>query len=210
MGYIKQYKEFLKSIIIVMGTNGISYFLIKLFINNYNVINSFVNFPIIKEFVFFYDIWYPFVILVSFFIYIHNKEVYYKLIYTIIISAILSYITFIVYPTVIARPEIEVNNFVDWILDFTYKSDTPPVNCFPSLHCIFCFILIYYTLISKNIKKVPKCIIIIISTLIILSTLFIRQHIIEDGICSIIYVFIAIILVKFLQKFFQKVFKFIF
>ena len=74
------------------------------------------------------------------------------LIVTMLIAAFLSHITFIIYPTMINRPNIEVKNIIDYILDLTYKSDTPAVNCLPSRHCVYCFIMMYYILKNKNFK----------------------------------------------------------
>ena len=207
---MKKYKEYLKSIIIVMGTNGFVYFLIKLALSNYNVLNSFLDVPLIKSFVFFYDSWYPFVILAAFFIYLHDHETYYKLIFSIIISAILSYITFVIYPTMVIRPDIEVKTVVDWLLDFTYRTDSPAINCFPSLHSIFCLLISYYIYKCQNMKKTYKIGIIIYSTLIVLSTVFIKQHIVEDVICSIIYVIIALVLVHYFSDKLKKLLKYIF
>ncbi len=206
---MKKYKEFLKSIIIVLATQGIIYFLIKLFINDYHLINSIINIPLIKPFVYFYDSWYPFVFLISFLIYINNKDIYYKLIFTLIISSLMAYITFIIYPTMITRPNIEVHNLTDLILNITYKTDTPPVNCLPSLHCLYCFILIFYTYIS-NIKNKYKIPIIIYFILIILSTIFIHQHILEDILLALIYMIISTILVYIFNDKLKKILKFIF
>lgn len=200
---MKKYKDFFKSILIVLVMQTITYYLIKILINDYNLINSVINFPFIKQFVYFYDSWYPFVFLASFIIYKHNKTLYYKMINTLVISTLLANITFIVYPTIIERPNIEINNLTDFVLYTTYKSDTPAVNCLPSIHCLFCFILIYYT---YNLKTNYKFIIITYFILIILSTLFIHQHIIEDAILSLIYSVISIVIIKlyFNKKDFSK------
>jgi len=207
---MKKYKEFIKSIAIVMGTQAIIYFLVKSFITNYNVMNSIMNIPLIKGFVYFYDSWYPVVLLTAFIIYKHDKNSYYNLTFTMILGAFLSHITFIIYPTMVLRPSIEVNTLTDFILDFTYKTDTPAVNCLPSVHCLYCFILSYYTLRSKNLNFTYKIFIIIYHTLIILSTLFIWQHIIEDTILAFIYAAIAITIVSIFKEKIKKVLGFIF
>jgi len=207
---MKKYKEFFKSIIIVMGTQALVYFLLKYFIVDYNIMKSIMNFPFIKWFVYFYDTWYPFVFFTAFIIYKHDKEVYYSLIFTMIISAFMSHITFLIYPTMVVRPEIIVNNLTDFILYITYTSDTPAVNCLPSVHCLFCFILSYYVLKANNLKLKFKFLIVTYFILIVLSTLFIWQHVIEDAILALIYAIISILLVKALKPKLKKVLKFIF
>ena len=189
---MKKYKDFIISIVIVMGTQGLVYFLIKNFLGDYNVMKTFLEVPFIKYFVYFYDSWYPFVLLTAFIIYRHDKSTYFTLIITMLISALIAHITFLIYPTMVLRPDIEVKSLTDWAVYMTYKSDTPAVNCLPSVHCLYCFVLSYYTIVCKNLKNKYKVIILIYSLLIILSTLFIRQHIIEDTILSLIYSIILI------------------
>ena len=207
---MKKYKEFLKSIIIVMGTQAFFYFLLKTFIGDFHVMNSILKVPFIKYFVYFYDIWYPFVLLTAFIIYKHDKEVYYKLVFTMIIGAFLSHITFLIYPTTVIRPEISVHSLTDFILYVTYKTDTPAVNCLPSVHCLFCFILSYYTLKCKNLNIKYKLLITTVFMLIVLSTFFIYQHVIEDAILALIYAIITILIVSKLINTLKKVLKFIF
>ena len=205
-----KYKEYLKSIAIILGTNAASYFLIKLFIKHYNVLDSFIKVPIVKGFVFFYDSWYPFIILMALVIYLHDRDKYHKLLFAMLITMILSYITFVSYPTMVERPVIEVKTFLDWVLDITYKTDTPAVNCLPSLHCIFSFLIAYYAFISKKLKKWAKCTILIYTILIALSTVFISQHVVEDIILAIIYTIIAILLVHRYHEKMEKLLHFIF
>ncbi len=207
---MKKYKDFFKSIAIVLITQAVMYFLIKSFISNYNTLKSIMTFPFIKSFVYFYDSWYPFVFLTSFIIYKHDKEAYYKLIFTIIISTIMAHITFIIYPSEVLRPSIEVHNITDFILDFTYKTDTPAVNCLPSVHCLYCFNLIFYIIKCNNLKNKFKLPIVTYLILIILSTLFIYQHVIEDVVLALIYSVITIVITHKFNDKLKDLLKFIF
>ncbi len=207
---IKKYKEFLKPIIIVLLSQSIGYFLIKTFIHSYNIINPIIKFPLIKYFALIYNSWYPFVFIISFIIFKKDKELYKKLILTFIIGIILSLITFIIYPTIIIRPDIEIKNIIDLILNITYECDTPAVNCLPSIHCLFCFIEIYFITKTKNLKLCIKLPIIIYFILIVLSTLFIHQHILIDAIFSLIYTVISILIIKFLYLQINRALNFIF
>ena len=207
---MKKYKVFLKSICIVMITQALIYFFIKIFLNDYNVIESFMNTPFLKGFVYFYDSWYPIIAISAFVIYYNDFDNYKSLLYTMLLGALLSHITFLIYPTMIVRPVIEVNNITDFILDFTYKTDTPAVNCLPSVHCLFCFIMSYYLIKTKNLKTIYKIIMCLYLLLIVLSTLFIKQHIIEDVILSFIYAAISIIIVYILKPKLDKLLKFMY
>ena len=202
---MKKYKNYLILIILTMGLQALFYYLIKNIVTNYNVINSIIDVPLIKPFVIFYDSWYPVIIICSFLLYKYDKENFKYVICVMLISQFMSQITFIIYPTLINRPTIEVKNIFDLILDITYKSDTPAVNCLPSMHCIYCFIMIYYLLKVKNNKYLKLLPVYLL--LIVLSTLFIKQHIIEDVILSLIYTIMAIIIVKHSKPLINKLFK---
>ena len=189
---MKKYKDFLIWITITMGSQALIYFLIKLFISDYNIMHSFVSVPLFKYSIYIYDLWYPFVLIVSLLIYRQNKDIFKRMILVMLFSALLAQITFIAYPSMIERPNIEVNDFTDWLLNTTYFYDTPAVNCLPSMHCTYCFIIIYYIIRCHNLNKRYSIGIIVFSFLIILSTLFTKQHILEDVILAFCYTLLTI------------------
>jgi len=197
---MKKYKKYILVVVLVMGMQGLSYFLIKNFINDYHIINSFIDIPLIKSFVYFYDLWYPFIVLNTFIIYKYDRKLFSMLIATMVISTVMAHITFIIYPSMVLRPDIKVTGLTSWILDFTYRTDTPAINCLPSMHCIYCFVTSYYIIKCNNINIKKRLPIVIFSALIVLSTLFIKQHILEDVILAFIYVTIAVIVVHLLRN----------
>lgn len=197
---MKKYKKYILVVILVMGMQGLSYFLIKNFINDYHIINSFIDLPLIKSFVYFYDLWYPFIVLNTFIIYKYDRKLFSMLIATMLIATVMAHITFIIYPSMVLRPDINVTGLTSWILDFTYKTDTPAINCLPSMHCIYCFVTSYYIIKCKNMSIKKRLPVVIFSALIVLSTMFIKQHILEDVILAFIYVTIAVIVVHLLRN----------
>ena len=201
---MKKYEKYLITIIITMGSQALIYFLIKSFISDYNIINSFIDIPLVKPFVYFYDSWYPFIILSTFVIYKYDKVNYKYLIASMILSTFMAHVTFLIYPSMVIRPTIEVNNLTDWLLDFTYKTDTPAVNCLPSVHAIYCFATSYFILKSKEIKNNKKVIFGLFSFLIVLSTVFIKQHVIEDVFLSLVYTIIVLLIVYFNKRHINK------
>ena len=194
---MKKYKDFLLLIIFTMGSQAVIYFLINLFIHNFNLLTSMIEVPLIKPFIFIYDSWYPFIFIVALIIYKYNRKTFYLMILVMLITALLAQITFVIYPSILERPTIEVNNVADWLLDFTYKCDTPAINCLPSMHCMYCFIIIYFINGCKKIDIKKRIAIIGYSFIIILSTLFTKQHILEDAILAFIYTIPTILLVRF-------------
>ena len=205
---MKEYKSFIKSILIVMISQALIYFFIKSFVSNFNIIDTIMNVPLIKIFIYFYDSWYPFIILCAFIVYKKDRNLYYLLVLSMMLSAFLAHITFIIFPTMVVRPDIEVNNLTDIVLYLTYKGDSPAVNCLPSVHCIYCFVTSYYIFKCQNLKF--KTIIIIYSLIIVLSTLFTKQHIVEDVILSLIYTITSIFIINIFKEKLKIYTKFIF
>lgn len=184
--FIKENQFYLKSIILIFVSNAIIYFCIKLFIHDYNLVSIPLDakIPFIKEFIYIYMIWYPFLIFYYYIIYKSNKEKYIKLVLSTIISLIILYMFFILYPSKVVRPEVNsYNDLTTFILYIVYKADTP-TNCFPSGHCLLCFTLLYSLLDNKQISKKLKIPAIIINILIISSTLLVKQHVILDVVAS--------------------------
>ncbi len=192
---MKKYIKYLNLIIFTMGSQALLYYSIKLFVSDFNVIHSIIDIPLIKPFILFYDSWYPFIILSTYIVYKYDQKQFNYMISAMLIGALLAQITFILFPSMIVRPEIEINNIFDLMIDLTYKSDNPPVNCFPSMHCVYCFVTSYYILRCKKLKPKYKLLITIFSLLIVLSTVFIKQHIVEDIALAFIYTVMAIIIV---------------
>lgn len=207
--FIKENKLFIKSIIITLLLQAINYFLIGNLVSDYKILETNINFPLIKWFIYIYNSWYPFVILTSYLIYKNNVDLYKKLIFTMLLSFLLADLTFIIYPTGVIRPEFPTLTITDFVINTTYYLDNPPINCLPSLHALVCYLLIYY--ISKTkYKIISKISIIIYLILIILSTLFTHQHILIDLIFALIYLIIAMIIIKLLYPKLKETLKFIF
>ena len=78
----------------------------------------------------------------------------------------------------------------NFIIKVTFYFDEPPLNCFPSIHCLFCFQVMFSYIISKYDLK-GKLWIILGATLIILSTLFVKQHYIYDVVAAFLVCLMA-------------------
>lgn len=207
---LKKNKEYIKSISIVLFGEAIIYFLIKTIIHDYNLMTPKINFPLIKEFIYIYNLWYPFLFISAYKIYKSDKNLYKNYIYVHVISIVLSELTFLIYPTLVIRPKIEITGLTTLILHLTYYFDTPAVNCLPSVHCLLCFINIYFILKNKNIRTLTKTLMTLFFILIIFSTLLTKQHLLIDVILAFIYSSTGIILTKIFNKQLKKALKFLF
>ena len=196
--YLKENKN---RIIILFGAfifQSLIYFITKLFQNNPVYLNNAIDdrIPFIPSFVIFYVMWYLFLILIPLLILKYNKKVFDKYIVVSIVYAILEGIIFILFPTTMNRQPLVVTDISTWIVDIIYKVDTPVCNLFPSAHCAFSILFIISILDVKEIKKEYKVLIIISSLLIILSTVFIKQHVVVDVLGALLIVPIYYILRK--------------
>ena len=150
--------------------------------------------PFVHMFVYIYAILYILLFLVPLVLYTKNKEKYYQYFVSSILAVIISNIIFIIYPTTVIRPTIPYNNITNYILNIIYQIDTPAINCFPSLHCLISFLFIYY-INTSNINNKIKLTISILSILVVLSTILIKQHILIDVISAFILSIIIFIIV---------------
>ena len=152
--------------------------------------------PFCSIFIIPYCIWYLLVLIIPYYLYLKDENAFYKFIISYSICAIIADIIFIIYPTTINRPIIENNSIFDFITNFIYSNDMPPVNCMPSLHCAISMLFILISFSSKKISNVFKVFISFVSVLIMASTLFIKQHAFIDfltGDALMIYVYIFVI-----------------
>ncbi|MBR5227472.1 MAG: phosphatase PAP2 family protein [Clostridia bacterium] len=164
--------------------------------------------PFTPIFIYPYVSWYLLLFLVPLLIYKFSKEDFYKYTLSLIATILISFIIFVLYPTTVIRPEIEVTGLTTWLLNKIYLLDTPALCCLPSMHCALCFLFIIYITKLKNMNIVLKVCVTVISTLIILSTLFIKQHVIYDVLLSLI-ITLSVFLIFEKTKIYIKTQKFI-
>ena len=208
-------KDDIKALIFAIGLvifESIVYFLCKFSPFETTLLTSEFdnNLPFIPAFCLLYSLWFIYLILIPFILYKFDIKRFFKYISITIICIIIGGLVFFFYPTTIAR-NVDLSNtniIFKLILKVIYFIDTPILCCLPSMHCVLCYIYIYTSLRAKNLKWYYKMLIVTTSLGIVASTLFIKQHIIDDAIAAIFVVIIAIIIDKFtnLDKFISKKF----
>ena len=184
-------KKFLTGIAILMLGQALGYYSIKLFINDYHIIESQIDnyIPFIPYMIYFYAMFYPYIFLTLYYTFLNDYDNYRKGIIIGTITYIITDIIFLAYPTIMIRPEVAYDK-LDWLtatlINITYTYDNPPINCFPSIHCLFCFQVMLMTMMLKNVEIKKKFPIIIIGILISISTIFVKQHYFFDIIGALI------------------------
>jgi len=195
-------KAFLITLIVTV-IESIIYYLVKLVQGSPYLIGSSIDnkFPFIEYFVYFYVMWYVMLIIIPCIFYDAKKTDFTKYISLYILCSLTSNFIFMIFPTTINRANIIPNTFTLQVVDLVYFLDIPVLNCFPSMHCVASFIFMIVAIRSKNLSKISKIIINLLSILVILSTLFIKQHVYYD----VISAFFIVIVYNFIyEKFLEK------
>jgi len=152
--------------------------------------------PFISIFVIFYVfIFYPFVLYtLGYFAYI-KPEKFDRFFLAIIIMYVLSYLTYLIYPVRMNRPDLsDASDFLSKVM-YNYYQEDLPVNCFPSLHASNSTLMAYF--LSKENKRL-SIVFWLIAIAVMISTLFVRQHVIVDEITGFL---VAIFAAKISEKF---------
>ena len=141
--------------------------------------------PFNQYFIILYIFWYLYI--AGFLIYfcILDKNSYYKLLFSIVAGELLSCVIFYFFPTYVPRPYITGNDFCSKLVLLIYKSDNP-YNAFPSIHVIDSVLVAVFVYLSGRVKNVYKALSFICAFLIIISTMFVKQHYFPDIISGII------------------------
>jgi membrane-associated phospholipid phosphatase len=135
--------------------------------------------PFVPFFSVFYFIWYPFIFISLFLILQKKSSAYYQTLVAICIGILLANAIFLVFPTFVPRPQLgEGWNF---FVPITYRLDEP-YNGFPSIHVLTCYLILQG---SRVLTTSSRRAVVVIAWLIILSTLFIKQHVIADAAAGI-------------------------
>ncbi len=207
--YFKNMKDrkFIISIILMLVTQQFTYAFLKLFQSNFHVFDHIIDMkiPFIPQFIIIYNLFYPVVFFFFYNMFNKDKDTYYKGIIAGILGFIIADIIFLIYPTIMIRPDItnlNIDPINKLILYITYKVDTPAINCFPSMHCVFCFQTLYSVLKCKGYNHKGLSSILLI--LIIASTLFVKQHYFIDVVAALIIVIICNIISEIIYKLYKK------
>jgi membrane-associated phospholipid phosphatase len=176
---------------------SILYFVSKLLQGNLNLIGNTIDtkIPFVPAFFIPYCIWYLMIFLIPYYLYCKDKDKFVKYVISYVLCSMIGNIVFISYPSTVARPTVTGTDIFSLIARFIYWIDTP-TNCFPSLHCAISMLFILYICESKNTNIITKISVCIISILIMLSTLFTKQHVVVDFISGDILALIVYLIVK--------------
>lgn len=142
--------------------------------------------PFINYFIYFYVSWYALIFFVPFFISLYDKNKFKHYIEMISIALTISLIIFLIFPTVMERTNLHLltNSFTDRIIKFIYKAGSANA-CLPSLHVLLACGYMMPLFSKGSNKNWVRVLGLVTGSLIIASTLLVKQHVIYDVITSI-------------------------
>lgn len=149
--------------------------------------------PFVSMFIFPYIYWYVYIFIGLIFILLKDRRRYIRALLAVYIGMFVCYFIYYLFPVEIVRPTVVNNSLSNRLVNIIYQNDRP-FNCFPSLHVLNTYIIMRYT--SRKENKLWFYYTQIVGILIILSTLFIKQHFILDGIAAIILGEVVILISK--------------
>ena len=108
-----------------------------------------------------------------------SKELCYRFAFGNIIAKLICLFFFVFLPTTLARPEVTGTDLCSRLVRLIYTFD-PPVNLFPSIHCLESWCCIRASFLFKKSNRAYQTATLIMSLGVFASTLFIKQHVIAD------------------------------
>lgn len=186
--YNKIDKKTFITIIILIAMNTLVFFISKLLIRNPKLIgcNLDNSIPFLPGFIYIYILWYIALVIIPYYVSQKSKTSFAKYVVTYIISLLICGIIFVVYPNTIKRATIEGTGITKTLVKIIYFLDTP-VNCLPSIHCLYSYLFIFAIFDTKKSTSIYlKILVTIFSIAVVFATLFVKQHVIYDSIAALI------------------------
>lgn len=121
-----------------------------------------------------------------------ERELCFRMFTGIYIAELICAVFFIAVPTVIDRPEVTGGVYYDRLLAQLYSADQP-TNLFPSMHCMFAYMVFRGFMIAR----LDKPVVIgsgLFAALVCASTVFVKQHFFVDIIGGIVFGEVAVTL----------------
>lgn len=160
--------------------------------------------PFNQYFILPYVFWYFYVGFFLFYLCGVDKTNYFKLLLCIVLGELICCLIFYFFPTYVARPNVLGDDFCSKLVRYIYKSDNP-YNCFPSIHVLdstFVAICVYK---SNKFNMSTKRISLGISIIIIISTMFVKQHYFADIVSGALLAFVIYIVAEILYNHIHRI-----
>jgi hypothetical protein len=161
--------------------------------------------PFVKIFIVPYIIWYGFIFFTMIYLCYKDRRTYYITLVSYGLGLIASYITFYFFQTTVPRPEITGSDALTKMVLSIYGADQP-YNCFPSIHVLTSYLMIKAIAACSVRNRRNITIVYTTAIIIIISTFFVKQHVILDAASGIVY---ADFIFRMVQSYGGRVFSWI-
>ncbi|MBP1996343.1 phosphatase PAP2 family protein [Paenibacillus eucommiae] len=141
--------------------------------------------PFAPAFIIPYLMWYPFIFGMLIVIFFRNRSSYYRVLLTLNLGLIVCYVIYYYFQTTVTRPPITDQGLLHSLVNLVYQTDGP-YNCFPSIHVLTSYLIVKGTANAPNLSKAARWFIVLISWSIIVSTVFVKQHVWLDAAGAIV------------------------
>ncbi|WP_189010927.1 phosphatase PAP2 family protein [Paenibacillus marchantiophytorum] len=141
--------------------------------------------PFIKGFIVPYLSWYGFLLIGFLYLAHKDRRNYYFTILEMVMGLLLCYGVYAIYQTTVPRPELTETDWLLRMVEWVYRSDQP-FNCFPSTHVLTSYVLMRAYLRTNRVAIGYKIAISSMSLLIIVSTQFVKQHVLLDIVGAVV------------------------
>jgi membrane-associated phospholipid phosphatase len=135
--------------------------------------------PFLPIFILPYIIWYGFILGYLIYFWYKDTAVYLKTLSVIVIGELVCFVIYFYFQTTVPRPELVGNGILIDLVSMIYNHDRP-YNAFPSIHVLTTFTIMLGNLNIHKKHIFHSIFIPVMGSLIIISTLFVKQHYLLD------------------------------
>lgn len=139
--------------------------------------------PFLPIFILPYIIWYAFILGYLVYFWYKDTRVYLKTLTMIVIGELVCFVIYFFFQTTVPRPALVGEGVLMELVGMIYSHDQP-YNAFPSIHVLTTFAIILGNINIPNKHIIHSLFVPIMGSLIIISTLFVKQHYILDMFAS--------------------------
>lgn len=185
----------------MLSVNILAYFVTRPFtepLPHYEIATAFDNLiPLVPIFILPYILAYLQWGLGYFFLFQDDMENGIRIARAEILAKVLVGITFCLFPTMIVRPEVVPTGLWNRLVAFIYEMDAPN-NLFPSIHCLESWFVLRGTLKMKSASRAYCVVMGVMTLLVFLSTVFVKQHVVWDMLGAVLYAEFALLVWRML------------
>lgn len=140
--------------------------------------------PFLPVFILPYIIWYAFILGYLIYFWYKDVRVYLNTLSVVVLGELVCFIIYLYFQTTVPRPVLSGEGVLIDLVRMIYSHDQP-YNAFPSIHVLTTFAIVLGYINIKNKDVFHSFFVPVMGSLIIVSTLFVKQHYVLDVVGSV-------------------------